>query len=147
MEPKIVGNVYLHVGNSGATIAVVDSGYGPMLQIKTSSFGNLNQTTEILTTRAGLVALRDMLDDALRLDGHFFSAEYVHAAQPEGKAMGRIGGLLAKAAADAQQANPSPKLARKVDVKYDPRIDGQPAEHGEGEIPVPQCACCPPASK
>jgi len=69
--------IYLHVGNSGATIRVFDA-YGPTLEIETSSFGNLQHRFRLATTREGLVAIRDMLTKALETQS--FSEPYVHAA-------------------------------------------------------------------
>jgi hypothetical protein len=72
-----VASVYLHVGNSGATFSVTDKS-GPTIEIYTSSFGNLGQTTEIHTTLDGLIAVRDMLSKAI--DIGVFGAPYCHAA-------------------------------------------------------------------
>lgn len=74
---KTIGEVYLHVGNSGATLKVVDDGNGPEVHIETSSFGNLNQTTKIKVTNAALEQLEEMFAIAKQQD---FSPEYCHAA-------------------------------------------------------------------
>lgn len=79
---KIIGEVYLHVGNSGATFKVVDAGNGPELIIETSALGNLNQVTKIKTTRASMQALKELFAKA---DEHpSYSLEYCHAADVPG---------------------------------------------------------------
>lgn len=71
MKNNLVGvksplaEVYLHVSNSGARFKVEDTDNGIKFSIRTSAFGNLNQTTEITTNLAGLIKLRDMLNDAI----------------------------------------------------------------------------------
>lgn len=74
---KTIGEVYLHVGNSGATIEVVDAGSGPEIRILTSAFGNLTQSTQVKTTRTSLQALAKLFAAAAEYE---FSPEYVHAA-------------------------------------------------------------------
>lgn len=74
---KTIGEVYLHVGNSGATISVVDDGQGPELRIGTSSFGNLIQGTVIKTNIAAFRALRDLFSKATE---ESYSAEYCNVA-------------------------------------------------------------------
>ena len=74
---KTIGEVYLHVGNSGATLKVIDDGNGPEIHIETSSFGNLNQTTKIKTTRAALEQVEELFAIAKQQS---FSPDYCHAA-------------------------------------------------------------------
>lgn len=74
---KLIGDVYLHVGNSGALLRVVDDGNGPELHVETSAFGNLNQVTKIKTEKAAFVYLARLFSKAME---HDFSPEYVHAA-------------------------------------------------------------------
>lgn len=61
---KIHGEIYLHVGNSGATFRVGDNEYGPVIEVFTSSHGNLRNTLEVMTDRESLVALGNMILEA-----------------------------------------------------------------------------------
>jgi len=85
-DENVVATTYLHVGNSGLTVKVVDVGWGPTLVVESSSFGNLNNSTRTHTSVEGLRAIRDMLDRAIEHEG--YSEEYCHAA----KAPGHTGG-------------------------------------------------------
>lgn len=73
------GKVYLHVGNSGATIEVGDEGHGPTLQISTGAFGNLNHQLKIHTTKEGLLELAILFAKAADA---MYSEPYCHAAAP-----------------------------------------------------------------
>lgn len=75
-------SVYWHVGNSGVTFEVVDSGNGPTLIVKSGSFGNLNQTFEVHTTGASLAQLGIAL---IRASFERYSDEYVHSAVLRGR--------------------------------------------------------------
>lgn len=75
----VVGSVYLHVGNSGLNVAVLNE-RGPTLLLETHSFGNLNSTLKVFTTVNGLRELRDLLDRALSTE---FSKPYCCAAEAE----------------------------------------------------------------
>lgn len=79
-DPPVIpiGDVYLHVSNSGAKFIIEDH-RGPTIRIVTSSFGNLNQETKIMTTVEGLQKLRDLFDLALK---HQFSEPYIIPAYP-----------------------------------------------------------------
>lgn len=88
---KTIGEVYLHVGNSGATIEVVDSGHGPEIRILTSAFGNLTQSTQIMTDRVSLKALAKLFASAAEYD---FSPQYVHAAHLREEATGGVVGAF-----------------------------------------------------
>lgn len=81
-ESETVAEVYLHVGNSGLTVKVVDAGYGPTLAFECSSFGNLTVRHETMTTVEGLKAVRDMLDRAIARG--VYSGPYCHPARPAG---------------------------------------------------------------
>ena len=73
-----IGKVYLQLGNSGATFSVDDEGYGPTLNVSTSSFGNLVNEQKIYTDLKSLEALKALLEKALLHDG--WSKGYVHSA-------------------------------------------------------------------
>jgi hypothetical protein len=75
---KTVGNIYLHVGNSGVTFKVQDEGHGPTIAINWGAFGNLNSELRIHTDKAALTRLGNMfLDAALKP----YSEEYCHKAR------------------------------------------------------------------
>lgn len=80
-----VATTYLHVGNSGLTVKVVDQGWGPTFVVESSSFGNLNNSSRTHTTVEGLRAIRDMLDRAIAYgedeDRGGYSEQYCHAAE------------------------------------------------------------------
>lgn len=73
----VIDSVYLHVGNSGLNVTVMNE-RGPTLLFETSSFGNLNHTLKVFTTVNGLRELRDLLDKALNTE---FSDPYCCAAE------------------------------------------------------------------
>jgi hypothetical protein len=52
-----IGEVYLHISNSGVNFKVLDDRYGPHIQIKWSAFGNIDSSLQIATTKSGLVEL------------------------------------------------------------------------------------------
>ncbi len=79
IEGNVVAETYLHVGNSGLTVKVVDEGYGPTLVFESRSFGNLVATHRTHTTVAGLRAVFDVLARAIAHDG--YSGPYCHAAR------------------------------------------------------------------
>ncbi len=74
---KSIGEVYLHVGNSGVTFQVVDEGQGPTIIISTSSFGNLNHECKVYATTEGLKKIGEMFLDAA---SQGYSGEYVYPA-------------------------------------------------------------------
>lgn len=88
---KTLGEVYLHVSNSGATLKVVDDGHGPEIHIETSAFGNLNQTTKIKTTQAALGALEQLFNMAKQ---QTFSPHYVNPANLREESTGGVAGAL-----------------------------------------------------
>lgn len=78
MARKELAEVYLHIGNSGATFKVVDEGKGPQLELTSSAFGNLENKFTLMTDTDGLKAIRDAIDQSLL---HQFSEEYCHKAR------------------------------------------------------------------
>ena len=79
MSEVFKDKVYLHVSNSGVTFSVEDGEHGPMVSVSASTFGNLNQKFSFFTTKEGLRAMRDILNNAL---DHEFEEPYCHAAEP-----------------------------------------------------------------
>lgn len=75
---RLVGEVYLHVGNSGAVFEVRSTDNGPTVVVKTGAFGNLEQTTEIKTTRESLRALARLFAKAADAE---YKDDYCHAAE------------------------------------------------------------------
>lgn len=75
----VIGSVYLHVSNSGATFSVVDAGFGPEIHVDTNAFGNLINSTKVITTRESLQALADLFSQAAKAEE--YSGEYCHAAE------------------------------------------------------------------
>ena len=61
---KVIDSLYLHISNSGVTISIKDRGFGPTIEIKTSAFGNINNTTEIFTNKESLKKLAEMFAKA-----------------------------------------------------------------------------------
>lgn len=65
--PKSVGEVYLHVSNSGVTFEVLDDPkHGPVVKVTTSTFGNLPTVTQVFTTEAGLAGLARLFEIATK---------------------------------------------------------------------------------
>lgn len=83
-ECKTVGSLYLSMGDGGMQVNVLDD-FGPTLEITTSAFGNLNQTTLVALTKEGLVALRDMIDKSL---AHEFSESYCYSVKTNNTTQG-----------------------------------------------------------
>jgi hypothetical protein len=81
MADVLVAETYLHVGNSGLTVKVVDQGFGPTFVVESSSFGNLVLSHSTMTTVDGLRSIRDMLNVAI--DHGNYSDVYSHAAKAE----------------------------------------------------------------
>lgn len=69
---------YLHVGNSGVTFSVWDSGYGPEIRIESSAFGNIVNTSVVYTNTKSLKKIGEMLIEASQYE---YSKEYVHSAK------------------------------------------------------------------
>jgi len=65
IETKTIGSVYMHICNSGATISIIDRGFGPTIKIGTSSFGNINNSTEIFTDKESLKELVKLFTKAI----------------------------------------------------------------------------------
>lgn len=78
-EEKVIGKVYLDVGDSGVSFIIKDEGHGPTIEIKSSSFGNLAQSFKIHTTYAGLTDLAELFDMASK---DCYSKDYIYAAHP-----------------------------------------------------------------
>jgi hypothetical protein len=76
--PHEIGKTYWHVGNSGVTFKVIDEGFGPTFVIESGAFGNLDNTQKYFTDKPSLVALRDVLNEAIAYDD--YSKEYVEPA-------------------------------------------------------------------
>lgn len=77
-EEIVMGSVYLHVSNSGATFTVLDNSYGPTIRVSSSTFGNLNLQFDVHTHKAGLKALAKMFAEAAEEE---YSDKYCHAAE------------------------------------------------------------------
>ena len=77
---KKIGEVYCHVGNSGANFSVIDEGFGPTILVETSSFGNLQTSFKLLTDRASMRAIGEMLISASNRTADY-SADYCHKAR------------------------------------------------------------------
>ena len=77
-KENTVGEVYLHVGNSGVKVSVVNGEHGPTIRIASSSFGNLNFEHEVFVTKEGLAELGTLFEASSKLN---FNPPYVHAAK------------------------------------------------------------------
>ena len=77
-KPLVVGEVYCHIGNSGATFSVEDEGFGPTLRVETSAFGNIRQSNRIYLDKRAIRKLRELLQKAE--DFSDYTEEYCHAA-------------------------------------------------------------------
>lgn len=77
-ENKVIESLYLHVSNSGATFSVVDLGYGPVVRIETSAFGNLAMSVDVITDTNALKALSEMFAKAAEHSG--YSEDYCNKA-------------------------------------------------------------------
>lgn len=95
----LVGSVYLHVGNSGATFSVENSSYGPKVNISTNAFGNLDHHLGVYTNKEGLLALSELFKKAA--EAEFTFPPYVYPAYPsiiDGKHIGsEANGMLVTA--------------------------------------------------
>lgn len=76
-EVKVAGELYLHVGNSGAKFRVTDR-FGPTLEVHTGAFGNLSQDMVIHTNNEDLRRLGEMLVAASEQD---LGEPYIHQAR------------------------------------------------------------------
>jgi hypothetical protein len=74
---KEIGEVYCHVGNSGAHFSVIDDGFGPTILVTSSSFGNLQTSFKLLTDRESLRAIGEMFTKAADRTEDY-SADYCH---------------------------------------------------------------------
>ena len=79
-EPKVIGEIYLHVCNGGLTVRVLDY-YGPTLEIEASAFGHTFGHTRVHTNRYSLRKIANMILKAA--DSHVFQPDYCHAAEAE----------------------------------------------------------------
>lgn len=75
---KEVASVYLHIGNSGVTIGVIDEGWGPTIEISSSSFGNNNTNQKVHVHPEDLKVLSRMFEIASEKK---YSQSYCHAAR------------------------------------------------------------------
>lgn len=69
-KSNVVADLYLHVSNSGATIAIEDNGRGPEIAINMSTFGNLMGKIQLITVPQDLVNIGNMFLEAAK---HEFS--------------------------------------------------------------------------
>ncbi len=76
-EEKVVDSLFLDAGDGGIKISVIDQ-FGPTMKIESSHFGNMIQSFSFMTDVAGLEAIRNMLDAAIKQ--HEFSNPFVNAA-------------------------------------------------------------------
>jgi len=79
-EVKVAGELYLHVGNSGAKFRVLQREGFPALEIRTSAFGNLVQLTTVYTNNEDLRRLGEMLVAASE---QVLGEPYVHQARSQ----------------------------------------------------------------
>jgi hypothetical protein len=77
-NPVGVGDVYLHVSNSGISFGIVDEGFGPTIKIHTSAFGNISQFISVHVDREALQKLSELFAKAANED---YTDEYCHAAR------------------------------------------------------------------
>lgn len=83
---KIIAEQYLHINNGGVTFAVVDEGHGPMLRIRSSSFGTAQNTFQLHLRNTHLLHLGQMLLRAAEYES-LYTPEYYNA--PEESRIGR----------------------------------------------------------
>ncbi len=76
-EKRIIGSVGMHISNSGASISIIDEGFGPTIEINTSAFGNIDTTTKIITDKQSLLALAKLFMKASDFE---FSKDYCEKA-------------------------------------------------------------------
>lgn len=79
MFERSISRVNLHIGNSGVCFEFKDCGHGPQIEVRSSAFGNIQNSVEILTTKQSLIKLREALDEAIAFDD--YSEDYCHAAR------------------------------------------------------------------
>ena len=78
---KIIDEVYLHISNGGVTFSIIDSEYGPKIQIHSSTFGNNDTTKDILVEKEALLRLSELFKKAYEYQD--FADDYVHCAKLE----------------------------------------------------------------
>lgn len=79
---RVVGEVGLNIGNAGATFRVVDSEFGPKIEIETGALGNLMQQLGIYVDRVALFNLGNLFLKASE-NTQRYAETYVHAARGE----------------------------------------------------------------
>lgn len=57
---KQIGEVYLHVSNSGATFKITQTKYGAEIEIRSSAFENLDSSIKITTNNKGIKELHKL---------------------------------------------------------------------------------------
>ena len=78
----IVSSVHFHISNSGVTFSVVDTDFGPAIQVSADSFGHPLNDLLLYTTTDGLERLGQLFEGASE---HTFKGKvYCHAAHPKG---------------------------------------------------------------
>ena len=77
LKPIIKASYYMHISNSGATISVIDEGFGPCIEVHSSTFGNLKHSFQIATSKDDLAALGRLFLQAASED---YTEQYCHAA-------------------------------------------------------------------
>ena len=60
LSNPVVDSLYLHIGNSGVTFSVTER-MGPTIEIKTSSFGNIDHNLYVYTNTEDMKRLGEML--------------------------------------------------------------------------------------
>lgn len=81
-DNKVVGEVYVHIGNGGLNFAVKDD-EGPTIEIKAYHFGHTTNTTCIFTDKKTLKEIGEMFIKASEYDN--YSEEYCHVATIQDK--------------------------------------------------------------
>jgi hypothetical protein len=84
---KTLDSLYLHISNSGVTFKIQDRGYGPVIAILSSAFGNIVNEFHVTTDKEALKALGEMFTKAADLD--YSEESCVKASIPE-KSDGKI---------------------------------------------------------
>lgn len=77
----VVASQYFHLSNGGATFRVLSTGSGPVLEIETGSFGNIQQTARMFLTRGGLNVLGSLILSASSYPG--FGPPYCCPLRPK----------------------------------------------------------------
>lgn len=60
MSKKILGSTYLHLNNGGITFSICDEGHGPVIEVRSSHFGNIVHTLSVNTDMESIKQLCTM---------------------------------------------------------------------------------------